>query len=610
MKDYAQASAPSQPAAGSLTRALSSSRLGTWSERLLLFASLILVAHAAFYFVALGYDAVDDAYISFVYARNAILGNGLVFNPGERVEGFTNFLWTGMMIPVVGGGLDVGRVSIVLGVLFALGTLWLTTRLARAAQLPRAAGWLAALCLAVDGSFAIWAVSGLETAMFAFLITLGATLYLLEQRHASWVPSSGVVFALAAMTRPEAGAVFALTVGHQLVGRVLRERRLFTYTDIARGVAFTALFAPYWLLRWRYYHSFFPNSFYAKVAPGGPLAQIERGWHYVTQFVDVHLGWLILVPAVIALIVAAARALQARRSIAGPSVGKPDQSGLNRNESASADFNGLRRRISTEGSSFGTFAGLFALSYFALLVIAYGAYIVYVGGDWSVGRFFVPILPMAYLLIAAGLVEIYRGIADGAAKLSFRAERSRVEKSLERAGEIFPMAQPSGCATRFARNDTGRVFGYVGAGAAGLLLLALAFASSWNGEYGIFIRGFDAARATEARETMGRWLQANVPRGTLIAVDAAGQVPYFSGLPTIDMFGINDLHIGRLNVPTLGQGTPGHEKFDLAYVIQRAPRYVIIYGTLFDSVTQYRRANVEWTRDENLKKFLTIYERK
>jgi len=36
----------------------------------------------------------DDAFISFRYARNWVNGHGLVFNPGERVEGYTNFLWT------------------------------------------------------------------------------------------------------------------------------------------------------------------------------------------------------------------------------------------------------------------------------------------------------------------------------------------------------------------------------------------------------------------------------------------------------------------------------------------------------------------------------------
>jgi hypothetical protein len=144
-----------------------------------------------------------------------------------------------------------------------------------------------------------------------------------------------------------------------------------------------------------------------------------------------------------------------------------------------------------------------------------------------------------------------------------------------------------------------------------ILLAAWVFLfSSWNGEYGIYIRSFDAGRATEARVTMGRWLKTNVPRGTFIAVDAAGQVPYFSELPAIDMFGINDLHIGRLQIATLGQGTPGHEKFDLVYVIMRQPEYVVIFGTLMDSVKEYERAPVEWTNDPGLDKFLTLYRRR
>jgi arabinofuranosyltransferase len=35
----------------------------------------------------------DDSFISFRYARNLAAGRGLVFNPGERVEGYTNPLW-------------------------------------------------------------------------------------------------------------------------------------------------------------------------------------------------------------------------------------------------------------------------------------------------------------------------------------------------------------------------------------------------------------------------------------------------------------------------------------------------------------------------------------
>ena len=47
---------------------------------------------------------IDDAYISYRYAANLVEGRGLVYNPGEYVEGFTNLLWT----LLVAGGLALG----------------------------------------------------------------------------------------------------------------------------------------------------------------------------------------------------------------------------------------------------------------------------------------------------------------------------------------------------------------------------------------------------------------------------------------------------------------------------------------------------------------------
>lgn len=523
------------------------------NRRRLLFGGIVLLflVHALWFYGAIGWDAVDDAYISYVYARNAILGYGLTFNPAERVEGFTNFLWTAMMTPIVGAGWDVGRVSSALGVACGVGVLALVVQFPKRLAIPMTVGWLAALFLAVDGSFALWSVSGLETALFTLLVTLGAFLYVGENLNPARtpaagipLPASGVVFALAAMTRPEAAAVFALTAAHQAGWRILAQRKLVTREDVLRTGAFLALFGPYWLIRWRYYHSFLPNSFYAKVSVGGPIAQIERGWNHVQQFVGVHLGWLILAPAALALVIVCVRYVQR-------------QSGAHAGERAHTV-----RPVAPDTAPF------FAFTYFATLIVLYGAYIVYVGGDWSVGRFFVPILPLVYLMTAAGLVWIVA---------YFVRERQSAR--------------------------------WVTAGVGVLLAFAIGFASSYNGEYRIFIGGFDAARATEARITAGKWLERNVPRGTWIAVDAAGQVPYFSGLPAIDMFGINDLHIGRMPVATLGEGTPGHEKFDLGYILARAPRYVVIYGTLFDSVSEYRRANVKWTDNPELEKFLTIYER-
>ena len=55
---------------------------------------------------------LDDAYISYRYALNLVEGRGLVFNPGEYVEGYTNLLWT----LLVAGGLALGLIAIVAAV--------------------------------------------------------------------------------------------------------------------------------------------------------------------------------------------------------------------------------------------------------------------------------------------------------------------------------------------------------------------------------------------------------------------------------------------------------------------------------------------------------------
>ena len=51
--------------------------------------------------------AVDDAYIGFRFLDNWLDGQGMVFNPEERVEGYTNFLWLVILAPLRLTGLSV-----------------------------------------------------------------------------------------------------------------------------------------------------------------------------------------------------------------------------------------------------------------------------------------------------------------------------------------------------------------------------------------------------------------------------------------------------------------------------------------------------------------------
>lgn len=64
----------------------------------------------------------------------------------------------------------------------------------------------------------------------------------------------------------------------------------------------------------------------------------------------------------------------------------------------------------------------------------------------------------------------------------------------------------------------------------------------------------------------------------LLAIDAAGCLPYASRLPCLDMLGLNDWHIAR-QAPRPGtRFRPGHMRGDVDYVLERAPD-LLVFGT-------------------------------
>jgi hypothetical protein len=117
----------------------------------------------------------DDAYITFRYAYNLARGNGMVFNVGEPTDSASSFLYTVVLAAVYWlGWHDLPRFSTVLGTLCAAGScalVYLTCL--RRSQRPLLGVFLA-LSLALDGMISGWAVSGMETLFFTFLISLAA----------------------------------------------------------------------------------------------------------------------------------------------------------------------------------------------------------------------------------------------------------------------------------------------------------------------------------------------------------------------------------------------------------------------------------------------------
>ncbi|MFD2397718.1 hypothetical protein ACFSVJ_14470 [Prauserella oleivorans] len=119
----------------------------------------------------------DDAYITFRYARNIADGYGPVFNLGETVEGYPNFLWVVLLaLPRAMFGVEVEPTAVVLGTLCALGCVLaayvLANRIVRLVVpdgLP-ALGVAAAVVTAGAGSLAAYGPSGLETPLYVLLV--------------------------------------------------------------------------------------------------------------------------------------------------------------------------------------------------------------------------------------------------------------------------------------------------------------------------------------------------------------------------------------------------------------------------------------------------------
>lgn len=92
----------------------------------------------------------------------------------------------------------------------------------------------------------------------------------------------------------------------------------------------------------------------------------------------------------------------------------------------------------------------------------------------------------------------------------------------------------------------------------------------------------DNQRATDERwefrgMKLGETLKKTFPNSTLVAVTAAGCIPYSSELPIVDMLGLNDYYIPRHPPKNFGNGSLAHELGDANYVMNRNPDIIIFH---------------------------------
>jgi len=217
---------------------------------------------------------LDDAFISYRYARHLVEGHGLVFNPGERVEGFSNLLWVLLLSPFIALGWEAETASKLIGAACGLGALLIAMLLLRRHfRASRTVVLLFGAWLATSTGFIYYAVSGLETLFYTLQLLL--LIWFLAQRQLGW---AALISTSLIVTRPE-GMLFILPLAlcawpactgngeGGLLKRFLPGRRgragagaWWRYPLIpVAGLALATLW------RWSYYGALLPNTFNAKI---------------------------------------------------------------------------------------------------------------------------------------------------------------------------------------------------------------------------------------------------------------------------------------------------------------------------------------------------------
>jgi hypothetical protein len=408
---------------------------------------------------------IDDELILWRYARNLVQGHGAVFNPGELVEGYSAPLWMLSIAGALAMGLPAQAAGFALGLAGAVLAV-VASGLAWRRLHPQTQWFAPALLVAASPAVGWHAVAGLGTVPMAGLIAAWLWLWLAayERDEPAW--GAALALGLAGLMRTEA---VILALPFLLVEA--RRRRL-------PSAALALVPALLWLaFRLAYYGRWLPVTYHVKKLP--LVDELRFGAVYLgVATLTTGIGLLVLLSLPLLL--------NPRRREGAP------------------------LRAATVG------------------LLLFTLYVVSVGGDFlELGRFFVPVLPVALLLACAG----------------------------------------------FRRVAGPRV-------AATALVLALAL-TQWP-------QFFDrpALRVRHA-EFEQRWrhvaleLKSRVARGTSVAISPIGAVGWYSELPLVDMLGLTNDAIWRAE-PDLAIVEKGHHRYDADWVLSQSPDLVVLANAWLD----------------------------
>ncbi|MBI5464079.1 MAG: hypothetical protein HY966_03885, partial [Ignavibacteriales bacterium] len=461
----------------------------------------------------------DDIFITLRYVENWLNGLGVVYNAGERVEGYTHFLWMALIAFFQWLGSNPRDVVYALGLASFAATLATLIALSWKAHggqklfLP-----LAAVVLALHFDFKIWATSGLETSLFTFLVLASiAVLAWWRQSNDRSHALAGLLLTCAMMTRPD-GILFTMVAGMFVVVRSIAVRKTWKATLRATAMfaaPFVVVYLPYVVWKYSYYGDLFPNTYYAK---SGALNYFSQGWIYIGMYVQAYVSSFLLVLGIGAVWMAWNSSAESWRQRAERLFASPIHATI-----------------------------VLSMLYVVVYVVGFVAR---VGGDFMYARFLHPVLPPLYVAVELSL-------------LTLLAKRPRW---LRIAFVVLPLLAVYEHSLRMSIfvDENGKRKG--------------SFLNGVTDEHWYWTQteqfGMDPI---SMNEFMGRQLAAYF-QGERVSVLLRGQASlgyYAKFADCVENAGLTDAYIARL--PLAARSRPGHEKnAPVEYLLKRGVHFVFM----------------------------------
>ncbi|MBI3162795.1 MAG: hypothetical protein HYZ23_09805 [Chloroflexi bacterium] len=234
------------------------------------------------------FNLFDDAMISMRYAWNFSHGNGLVWNPGQRVEGYTNLLMT--LVMSLATLLFEKRYAVLAiqltGIFFSLGAAFLALNIFQILNQTkeRIAGYLLFALILLYYPLNFWSLMGMETGLLAVLLAAGVLCSLkyaetLEQKHLWWM---SIHFGLAFLTRNDS-MIFA-ALGFFYLLPTLKQGQQKVYLFLAAGLLYSAFVLGQSSFRLFYYGEIVPNTYILKLTGMALGERLQNGIGFTLPF--------------------------------------------------------------------------------------------------------------------------------------------------------------------------------------------------------------------------------------------------------------------------------------------------------------------------------------